>query len=159
MSNQKVEIKESISINPQEIHLIKVNVFKTNILTSEEYLEKPIKVKDFSFGLSHESQYNLKASRINIRLYIELEGTNRKGDNIDLTGEYGIEFYFHIENIEKYIKEIKEEEKQASVEKILGMTLLSIAYSTARGIILERTQGTPFNGVILPVLDISNVLE
>lgn len=41
----------------------------------------------------------------------------------------------------------------------MGATLLGIAFSTARGIIFERTRGTFFDGVILPVVDPFKVLE
>jgi len=39
------------------------------------------------------------------------------------------------------------------LQDVLIHTLLSIAYSTSRGIVLSRTQGTLLNGVILPVID------
>lgn len=44
------------------------------------------------------------------------------------------------------------------IDAALGATLLGTAYSTARGIIFERTRGTYFDGVILPVIDPFKVL-
>jgi len=35
----------------------------------------------------------------------------------------------------------------------MGATLAAIALSSVRGIILTRTQGTPFDGFILPIID------
>lgn len=45
------------------------------------------------------------------------------------------------------------------MDSILGTTLMGIVYSTARGIILERTQGTFFNGVILPVINPNKLIK
>jgi hypothetical protein len=39
------------------------------------------------------------------------------------------------------------------VEGKLGGALCGIAYSTAWGIVLERTASTLFGGVVLPVID------
>lgn len=41
----------------------------------------------------------------------------------------------------------------------LAASLVGLAYSTARGIILERTSGTILNGIIIPVIDPMKLLK
>jgi hypothetical protein len=47
----------------------------------------------------------------------------------------------------------------STIDGRLAATVLGIAYSTARGIVVERTQGTFFNGAILPVINPSSLLN
>jgi len=48
---------------------------------------------------------------------------------------------------------LQDESGKTYIDKNIGGTLLGIAYSTARGIVLERTQGSYLGGVVLPVID------
>jgi hypothetical protein len=67
-----------------------------------------------------------------------------------------IEFRFVVENFEDFVK--VEEKDEIRIDAALAATLLAMAYSTARGIVFERTRGTFFDGVILPVIDPFNTL-
>ena len=53
----------------------------------------------------------------------------------------------------------EENKEDYTIDSQLGATIAGISYSTARGIVLERTNGTYFNGVILPVLNPRELLE
>ncbi|GAH33667.1 unnamed protein product [marine sediment metagenome] len=85
---------------------------------------------------------------------------------LGLNGEYGIEFLFEIDNFEEFIEKNDEEkhtdgtndQEDSMVSGVLGGTLMGIVYSTARGMILERTQGTYFKGVILPVINPNDLI-
>jgi len=44
-------------------------------------------------------------------------------------------------------------ENGPELDFLMGATLAAIALSSVRGIILTRTQGTPFDGFILPIID------
>lgn len=93
-----------------------------------------------------------------IRLEIVLEGVDDNDNEIGLHGEYGIEFQLHVENLTEFLEE-SENGQGKSIDGKLGPTLLAIVYSTARGIIIERTQATYFNGVILPVIDPNELIK
>lgn len=49
--------------------------------------------------------------------------------------------------------------KVVKASRDLGMSLIAIAYSTTRGIVLTRTAGTVLNGLILPVVDTAKLLD
>jgi hypothetical protein len=138
-------------INPEEIQLFSINVFRTNLEVTDAFLETPKKVKAFDFGIAHDFAFNPEDGRCRFRLHFNLDARNKSGNKMGLKAEYGIEFHYKVENFTHFLHENEEGDLQISV--LLGSTLLSISLSTARGIILERTQGTFFDGIILPVVD------
>lgn len=85
-----------------------------------------------------------------MRLEALLDGINKKEEPIGIQGNFGIEFHFRVDNLEAFLENKEGENK---IQGLLGTTLISIAFSTARGIIFEKTLNTPLNGIILPVID------
>lgn len=149
------KMQKTQAIVPEEIHLLKIHVFKSNLETSEAFLNNPTEIEGFTMGFFHEKAHNLEENRVRIRLHVTLDGVNEKEENMGLKGEYGIEFHYMVENMKNFIQN-DGDSTQISLE--LGATLIGMSFSTARGIILERTQGTFFNGVILPIIDVTKVL-
>ena len=137
-------------INPELISMFHVKVYKSIITTSPEYLEKPVKPGNFRVGYSQNSAFNFEKKNIRVRLEIILDGIDERENLIGIQGDFGLDFHFHVENLDEFIEELDGNKK---VSGNLGPTLISIAYSTARGIVIERTQGTFLNGTILPVID------
>ena len=137
-------------IIPEKISIFYVKVYKSNHSSTEEYLDKPIKPANIKVQLSQNSAFNLDEKNIRIRLEVILNGVDEQDKEIGIHGEYGIEFQLHVDNFEEYVINDNGENK---INNELGITALSIVYSTARGIILERTQSTLLNGVILPIVD------
>jgi len=150
-------------IVPEKIHLNRINIFKSNMNGTQEFLDSPVEAEEIRVGYSQESGFNLEKKLVRIRLYIQIEGYRRKKP-LGLQGEYGIEFLFIVENLEEYIESQKQPQNKNNkelymVSSILGSTLMGIVYSTARGIILERTHGSYFRGVILPVINPNDLLK
>lgn len=148
--------KEKPKIIPDKIHLLAVNVFKANIETSDEFLEEPKPVFGFEFGIAKEVSHNVEKGAARFRLFFTMDAHDKDAKSLGLKAEYGIEFHFYVENFSDFVQHTKDGEVQ--IELSLGGTLMSVAYSTSRGIILERTQGTMFGGVILPVIDPFKIL-
>ena len=144
--------KQQSKLIPEKIHLTNVHIFKASLETSKGFLDSPVKVQSFSVDVGHEIAHNFDDGKSRIRLFITVDGLDTgKGHPIGLKVDYGIEFHFHIENFQDFIHSTESEGTKIALE--LGATLLGLAFSTSRGIVLERTQGTYFEGVILPVID------
>jgi hypothetical protein len=143
------------TVDADKIHLSAIKVIKARFDTSEEFLESPKETAGFEFGIAKDFAYNLGEKRTRLRLFFTFDGRNEQEESVGLTAEYGIEVHFHIENMEEFVQE-KGDGMQ--IDSVFGATLLGIGYSTARGIILERMQGTFFDSVILPVTDPHKVL-
>ncbi|MFZ5939675.1 MAG: hypothetical protein ACOYXB_03795 [Bacteroidota bacterium] len=152
-------------IIPEKIQFLAATVIKTSILPTQDFLEKRTPPDQISVGFSQSSRFDFEEGLVVIVLDIKLIGKDESEKEIGLEGEYSIEFLFKIDNFDEFIIESKEiidnkELTTRQVDGVLGGTLMGIAYSTARGIILERTQGTPFqdSGVIIPVINPNDLL-
>lgn len=143
-------------INPNLIHLISIRVLKTKLELSKKMLDSPKKIGGFQLETNSESAFNFDDNRMRFRLFLKLSGRDKNEKPVGIEGEYDIEFHYQIENLNDFI--IKEEGEDFSVGDDLGGTIAGISYSTARGIILERTNGTDFNGIILPVINPKELL-
>ncbi len=143
-------------ITPELIRIVSLNVYKALVNANDEYLENPSKPYSITVKYGLNSAFNFEDNAIRIRLEVLLDGLNKKEQKIGLHADYGLEFHFVIDNLNDFIEE-KDDRKYINGQ--FGGTLMGIAYSTARGIILERTQGTYFDGVILPVIDPKELIE
>lgn len=137
-------------IIPEKISLFSVNIFQANLSTEEHFLDDPQEVKGFEFGIAHQMGHNHELGRSRIRLYFSMDARDDAEQPLGVKVEYGIEFHFSVENFADFVQD---QADGPTIEGALPATLLGMAYSTARGIIFERTRGTFFEGVILPVVD------
>jgi len=143
------------SVNPELIHLMEINTIKFNVNSSKEYLENPEEPTGMELSIGKEIAHNFNEGMARYRLYFECIATNLKEQHLGLTAEIGIEYHFKVDNFSDFIK-LKDNEQMIDVS--IGSSLMNIAYSTSRGIILEKTQNTFFKGIILPVIDSTNFL-
>lgn len=144
------------TIHPEMISILSVKVFKSNFETADEYLNKPEKPSGIEIKLGQNTAYNLEKKNIRIRLLVNLQATKNKTEKLGLTADFGFEFHIHVNNLVQFIIE-KNETKL--IDRKLGGVISGIVYSTARGIIMERTSTTFFNTVVLPVIDPNLLLE
>ena len=149
--------KRKVSIDSDKIHLHAIKVFKVHFEASEEFRSRFQEVKSYTTDAALDSAFNFEEKQCRIRLYIKLTAVDEQEKPKGLEAEYGIEFHFMVENLDSFL--IHEKQNQVKIDGILGNTLASISYSTARGIILERLQGTYFDGVVLPVIDPNHLME
>jgi len=148
--------KKVANIVPEKIKMDIINIFKAQMDTSDAFLEKPKKAEFFDFGISNEMGHNFNDKRCRCRLYLSLDACDSMEKPIGLSLDYGIEFHFFVENFLDFFRDQKG--KGIDMDSNLGATLLAMAYSTARGIVYERTRGTFFDGVLLPVIDPYKIL-
>lgn len=138
------------TIIPEKINILSINVFKSNIDTTETYLAKPGKVQGFDLELGQNTAFNFEQKNVRIRLLLKIIGMNEKREPVGVIGDFGIEFHFHVENLDEFITE---QDDKKLIDRKLGGTLLGIVFSTTRGMIMEKTVLSPLGMVILPVID------
>lgn len=138
------------TIHPELITIRSVKIHKSNISATDEYMDNPIKPAGIEINVGQSTAFNIEMKNIRIRLKIELDARKNETEPIGLSGSYVLEFHIHVDDLEHYITEAGDKKL---IDSKLGGTLAGIVYSTARGIIYERTAATDFGGVILPVID------
>lgn len=136
-------------VDASKIHILQIKTLKGNINAPSE--SDPEQIAGHSFNADLRTGLNLEDNLVGLKLTTDIEALD-KGDNpLNSKGSYTHEIIFRVDNLNDFIG--KEGENEGRIDIGLGSTLVSIAYSTVRGIIYTRTQGTSLGTVILPVIN------
>lgn len=148
--------KEIVSAIPEDINLMSINLLQFNIDATEAFIQKPKKVKGIDFELGKEIAHNIEKGMARYRLFFNCKAINGKLKTIGLNANIGLEFHFFVGNFDRFVK--KDKKGNTQIHFTIAASLMNIAYSTARGIILEKTQNSYFNGIIIPIVDSTKYL-
>lgn len=144
-------------IDIDKLSLLKVTVFKAHLEANEAYRDTPKPINEFAVETATDLAFNFNDKLCRFRLFLKFSALDNDKNPLGLNAEYGIEFHYHIDNMNDYL--IHKEGNEVQVDTRLGTTLCAISYSTARGIILVRMQGTYFEGAILPIVDAGQIIN
>jgi len=150
-------MKSMSAIDPNQIHLLRVRLYKSNIEVDHKDDDLVKRIHHYSFSFNYTSNFYVEKNLFLLSLEIILVGKDENNEILDVNGEFGIEFLFEIDNLSSL--STTDKEGGFLVKESLGLTLMAIAYSTARGIILQSTQSSILDGVILPVIDPKDLLN
>ena len=141
-------------VEPEKIHLLGVNIInaQVNSLSSDV-----VGWDELTLNMASNTLFN-EEYLCRLSLILDMEKVDENGIKL-IKANFAIDFDFQIENIMELIVIEEGTNKIVKAARELGLSLMAIAYSTTRGIILTRTAGTVLNGLILPVVDISNLLD
>ena len=137
-------------VEPEKISISRITMVNGHVEGSEAYLKNPKRPSQIKVDFGHRSGIDWKGGNTYSRLFVELEAQNEKSEAIGLIASYAFEFVFKVENLSGF--EAKSKNGNSMIHPVLATTLMGIIFSTARGMVLERTKGTYFDGVILPVI-------
>lgn len=143
-------MKEGRIIEPEKIHLVQIKTVKGLINTELDALDAHVSEYDFNFDVSVGVNANERIVGILFKVAITALGSQK--EVLQLNASYTHELVFEVENLEDFT-DPQENMPEPKVDKFMLGTLLGIAYSTIRGIVYTRTQGTALKGVLLPVVD------
>lgn len=137
----------------EKIHILNLITVKGNIDASSEADITAVAGHEFTYTINRA--YNIEEKIMGVMLTVDINATNSDGISLNITGSYTHEFIFKIENLDELSQISKDENGKELIQFEQGLvaTILSIAYSTIRGIIFTRTQGTSLGTVILPVIN------
>ena len=150
MTKKKITAKPQVIIRPDKITIAHITLIRGNLDATDAYIANPQEPGGVEVNLNHTFSFGLAEKLCFLQLNIRLEGYNEAKELLGLTAMYTINFVFHIANFEEYFHI---EEDTCRVEALLGATLLGIAFSTARGMLLERLKNTYFGNFHLPIAD------
>jgi hypothetical protein len=81
---------------------------------------------------------------------------DEENSDVGVRGDFRFEYVFSVSNLGDYISDHDNSKK---IDGNLGVALMSIAYSTSRGIIYEKIAGTFLAGSVIPVIDPSKLIS
>ncbi|MBP6184137.1 MAG: hypothetical protein KA479_04300 [Saprospiraceae bacterium] len=84
--------------------------------------------------------------------------TDSKGENeSEASGNFHLIFIYHVENLEELA--VPEKNNRLNLNPGLANALSSVTYSTSRGILLTRLQGTALQNFVLPIINPSKLIN
>jgi hypothetical protein len=146
---------ENVPLDPNKIHLHEFRILQGQVNSPLEF--KPNSIVGYKSDVGFEMAFNLDSGVIKSNIQIKVCTDSGGKNKVESDGFFQIVFFFRIEDLESMAKEISKDELE--VHPGLANAISSISYSTARGILLTRFQGTALREFILPVIDPNSLLK
>jgi hypothetical protein len=141
--------------DPEKITLIDFKMIKGQVDTPENF--DISKVVGHQLDNSLQLGFNLDDKLAKADFTVSVK-TDSKGENeSEATGNFHLIFIYRIENLEELAT--PEKNKRLNLNPGLGNALSSVTYSTSRGILLTRLQGTALQNFVLPIINPNNLLH
>jgi hypothetical protein len=148
--------------NIKDLNLLSISLIDGAIENPDNIGIEEIEPGVLNFHLGFEKLINPNDEKILIRFQTIIDCAIVKGkakQNL-IKGNFTIQYIFHFKGLQNFIEETEKEEKKLFVvNQELDANIVSIVYSTSRGIIYNRCLGTVLGNVILPVLEMNTLLE
>ena len=141
--------------DPEKIALVDFKMIKGQVETPENF--DIGKVGGHQLDNSLKLGFNLGDKLAKADFIISIKTDSKGGNETEATGNFHLIFTYHIENLEELA--IPEKNKQLNLNPGLANALSSVTYSTARGILLTRLQGTALQNFVLPIINPNNLLK
>lgn len=141
-------------VDADKIDLLYVKTLKSNIEVGSDFRRDAMSGLSFSF--SQDSGVSMDDNNIILNLKISINAVEESEDGF-AKGEFYFQFLFNIENLIDLTS--VEENGVVNVSGDLATTIMGIAYSTSRGLVLSATEQSVLEGVLLPVVNPSNLIK
>lgn len=143
------------TMDPEKIQIASFRIIRAQINSPFEFDNN--KIEGHNYDCKLDLGFNLQDKLIKADLSVSVETKSLDGtDQDEAAGAFGFTYVFHIENIEELTSLDKDD--TVIMHPALGNAIASIAYSTSRGILLTRFQGTALSNFILPVINPNDLL-
>ena len=150
-----------MSVSPLVPEKIKILDFK--IIKGE--IESPFdfdvsEVKEHAYSVKFETSFNIDKKLVKADFTVNVETVSDNDNSLKANGKFHFVFLYYIENIKDLINTDEEDESaEITIDGALGNALASFTYSTSRGVLMTRFQGTSLQSFILPVANPNDLLE
>lgn len=110
----------------------------------------------FNVAFSFSPAVSKKHQKIKVVFTCNISASTIEEEPVDINGKFEIAYFFSIEDFERLVV-IKSDD--INLNPNLAASLANIVYSTSRGIIYTRLQGTIFKKIILPVMSTEKLAD
>lgn len=139
---------ENKLIQPDKILIREFRLIKGQIDSPYEF--RVANISSFDYKVEFNTGVNLDENLIKADFKISLSTISNE-KTIEATGFYHFVFIFFVENLKDHA--VNDQDGKVDWNPYLANAIASITYSTSRGILMSRFQGTVMDDFILPVVD------
>ncbi len=148
-------MKNTPKVIPDKIHIVEFKQIKFQV---ESYFEfNKTQLKGFETSLDFEIGFSAEEKLAKTDLKVEVK-TDSAGSQTDISGFFHFAFIYAIDNFNELVKPAEAETKSLDIDGELAITLVSITYSTVRGLLMAQLRGTDLEGFILKIVNPKELL-
>lgn len=148
-------MQDKTIFDPEKVALVNFKMIKGQVDTPENF--DPSKAAGYQLDHSLQLGFSLEDKLAKADFSVSIK-TDSKGENeTEASGNFHLVFIYKIENLEELA--IPEKSKRLNLNPGLSNALSSVTYSTARGILLTRLQGTALQNFVLPIINPNKLLR
>lgn len=140
---------------PEKIAILEFKMVKGLVDVPEDFDFE--KVVGNQIDNSLQLGFNLDENLIKADFIIDIKTESKEFNSKEATGNFHLVFIYQIENLKDLAK--PEKNNLIDLNPALANAISSVTYSTSRGILLTRLQGTAFQKFILPVINPNSLLH
>lgn len=141
--------------DPEKISLIEFKILKGQVEVAEYFNIDLVKGHDLDNSL--KLGFNINDQLAKADFIINIITDSKGGNDKEASGNFHLSFIYQIENLNELA--IYDKNNRLVLNPNLLSALSSITYSTSRGILLTRLQGTALQNFILPIINPSKLLK
>ena len=142
-------------LQPEKIEIVDFKIIKGQINSPFDFEKE--KVDGHTFNVDFELGFNLEDKLVKADFSVHVETKSNEDSIEEAVGNFSFVYVFYVDNIEELTT--LEKDETITIHPALGNALASITYSTSRGILMTRFQGTVLSDFILPVINPNDLLE
>jgi hypothetical protein len=145
---------DNAEFNPEKVALIEFKIIKAQLDTFENF--DISKVSGYQLDHSFQLGFNVDDKLAKADFIIKVKTDSRGNNENEATGNFHLIFIYRIEDLPALA--IPEKNKRLNLNPALANALSSVTYSTSRGILLTRLQGTALQNFVLPIINPNKLL-
>lgn len=146
--------KTSKSFPASALTLLKVKIIEGIVESPEDFDEEAVALFDPECALEVSRDGKGEMLRADLKVWVNSESAPAQHE---AHGHYHFHFFYAVAEPERWL--LEDPKAGLLIDGGLLNAIAAVSYSTARGILLGRFQGTVFQRFILPVIDTSEIVE
>jgi hypothetical protein len=145
---------DSMPFDPEKLSMIDFRMLAGQINAPDDF--DNASVNDFNIENSLEFRLNSEKKLFRTDFTIEITTHITDANPIPAIGKFQFAYVFDYVDYDSIFD--KSNPDQAQIEEALLSSISAVSYSTSRGVLLTRIQGTALQGFILPIIDAAKLL-
>lgn len=145
----------SAKLIPEKIHLIGFRILHAEMNSPLEFNIDSITSFDNSNSL--DLAFGIEEGMIKAEFSVDITTISEDANEEEASAKFHFAYIFHVENFSDLV--VVMEDNTLDVKGGLTNAVASIVYSTSRGVLMTRFQGTALANFILPVIDPNKLIN
>lgn len=146
--------KKAPALLASSIDMVEIKIVGGRLESNEEFDERKVAAFASDCSLRFFTGAEGDTLRGELKIWVETESDPLQ---VEAQGYFHLDFMFVIQDLQNWLPIDPNGER--SIAPTLQNAIAAVSYSTARGMLISRFQGTVFQRFILPVIDPADLID